>query len=204
VKNLFALILACALAMLSPAEAATTSTSTPLVSTAYTDLGAGPIYLGADGVGVVYLIGDSQPAANASGLAVQQGAGAIALQTTSHVWAKLVGPGRASAIVFSGSGITSAGGGANSAYTLASGVNAAGATTPVSGIVGASYVLACVSASWAGVSVQLQALGPDGTTYLNVGTALSANGTLGVVIGANATARLNVTGTPSGLACSIS
>ncbi len=115
-RYLFAPALLAAL-WFAPALAATTSTPTSLVSTAYTDLGAGPIYLAADGAGVVYLIGDSQPAASQDGIALQQGAGSIPLQTTSHVWAKLVGPGPASAIVSSGSGITGFGSVAQSGST---------------------------------------------------------------------------------------
>ena len=89
-------------------------------------------------------------------------------------------------------------------YGLASNINAPGTTSPVTGVLGASYVFGCVATTWNSATAQLQALGPDGATYINVGTAISANGTLGVVIGAGATVRVTVSGTPTGLYCNLS
>lgn len=91
-----------------------------------------------------------------------------------------------------------------SAYTLASNVGGAGSTTPVTGIPRGNYTYACTANNWNAATAQLQMLGPDGTTYLNIGTAISANGTLAVVLGANSSARVTVTGTPTGLYCGLS
>ena len=40
---------------------------------------------------------------------------------------------------------------------------------------GGAYQLAGVSALWGTASLQLQRLGPDGSTYTNVGTAFTSN-----------------------------
>lgn len=56
-------------------------------------------------------------------------------------------------------------------------------------------------------SVQLQVLGPDGTTYQNLGAAKTAsdtNGGTGVGLGSNAVVRATVTGTPTGLYATLS
>jgi hypothetical protein len=180
---------------------ATTSTAVSLSTSAYTDLGAGPIYLGAAGGGVIYQIADSQPALGSGSFNIQPFDAPRKIDTTAHIWA-LAPTAGAKAIVSAGSGISSTTNGA--AYTLAAGVNAAGSTTPVTGVIGGSYIFACTASNWNSATAQLQALGPDGTTWLNVGTAMSANGTQGVVIGANASVRVTVTGTPTGLNASIS
>ncbi len=49
------------------------------------------------------------------------------------------------------------------------------ATTAAFALDGGLYELAAV-ATWGGGNVQLQQLGPDGSTWLNVGTDLTANG----------------------------
>ncbi len=65
-----------------------------------------------------------------------------------------------------------------------------------------------VQGAFGGASVQLQALGPDGLTYQNIGAAKTApdtTGGTGVGLGSNATVRATITGgTPSGLYASLS
>ena len=96
------------------------------------------------------------------------------------------------------------GGGKQETLTLASNVAAAGAR-PAQMAYGGDYVF---SATWTGsATVQLQALGPDGVTYQNLGPAKTtpdANGGTGVGIGSNATVRVVVTGTPTGLYATLS
>lgn len=76
-----------------------------------------------------------------------------------------------------------------STYQLASNqaLAATTGTTPVTGVNGGSYVF---DAQFTGTSIQLQSLGSDGTTWRNVGTALTASGSTGVVLGQGATVRL--------------
>jgi len=102
------------LAMLSfaaPVPAATTTVPIALSPGAYTDLGAGPMWLGASGGGVVFQVADSQPSPASFGDVVQTGAQPVNLQTTAHVWARSVNAIGVSAIVTSGTGVTSFGGG---------------------------------------------------------------------------------------------
>jgi len=72
---------------------------------------------------------------------------------------------------------------------------------------GGDYVFS-VQGTFGGASVQLQALGPDGATYMNIGAAKTApdtTGGTGVGIGSNATVRATITGgTPSGLYATLS
>lgn len=88
------------------------------------------------------------------------------------------------------------------AYQLAS--NAApgngGSTAPVEGVAAGSYLLA-ITATWNGATIKLQTLGPDAATWLDVPSAsLTANGAIGVAVGANATLRLTATGgAPTGV-----
>jgi hypothetical protein len=93
-------------ALLSPlsVRAADTTTSVTLSSTAYTDLGAGPMYLGAGGGAVIYQIATSQPAASSAGLVEQSGDRPAYLQTTAHVWA-IAGNTGGIAVVSTGTGI---------------------------------------------------------------------------------------------------
>jgi len=70
-----------------PAEATTATTRVPLSSTTYTDLGAGPIMLGANAGEVIYQVSDSQPAANSGGYAQLPGQPPTPIRTTSHIWA---------------------------------------------------------------------------------------------------------------------
>lgn len=84
----------------------------------------------------------------------------------------------------------------NNTYTLASNQTLAGnaSTTPVTGVQGGSYIWAY---QFGGTtpSLVLETLGPDGVTYQAVGSAVTASGQTGVVIGQNATVRLrNTTG----------
>lgn len=53
--------------------------------------------------------------------------------------------------------------------------SAAGAS-PSFVLVGGRYVMFGLSADWNGGNVELQALGPDGSTFLKVGDDISANG----------------------------
>lgn len=107
-----ALVLATSLWLAAPALAATTTTPFALSTTAYTDLGAGPILLGAYGGSVQYRIDDSLPAANAPAIgSVQLGAPPVALWgVTAHVWARAATAG-VSAMVTAGSGVVGFGGG---------------------------------------------------------------------------------------------
>ena len=76
-------------------------------------------------------------------------------------------------------------------------------TDPTLGLKGGSYIWAVTATAWNGATVKLQALGPDGATYLDV-DSLTANGTKGVVIGEGATVKLAVSGgVPTGLASSL-
>lgn len=63
---------------------------------------------------------------------------------------------------------------------------------------GGDYVWS-VQGTFNGASVQLQSLGPDGTTYMNIGaakTAADTTGGTGVGLGSNATVRAVITGGP--------
>jgi len=97
-----------ALGLTAPAKAATTTASIALSPSAYTDLGAGPLMLGAAGGDVIYQIADSIPAAGSLGLSTQPFLPPANLQTSAHVWARS-GPGGASAIVTTGTGVPGAG-----------------------------------------------------------------------------------------------
>jgi hypothetical protein len=101
-------------------------------------------------------------------------------------------------------GAPTSGGGAAAAISLANNVSVTGATAVVTGAPGGSYIFAAVATTWNGASAQLQVLAPDGVKYLNVGTPLTADGSIGVVIGANASVRVLITGTPTSLSASIS
>ena len=71
-------------------------------------------------------------------------------------------------------------------------------------VYGGDYIFSVVG-TFGGASVQLQALGPDGTTYINIGTPVTASGTSGVRIGSYGVMRATVTGgTPSGISASLS
>ena len=76
-------------------------------------------------------------------------------------------------------------------YQLASNITLAGsaATTPITAVTGGSYVF---DARFGGTtpSLNLQALGADGVTWVNVGAALTAGGNVGVVIGQGASVRI--------------
>lgn len=88
-------------------------------------------------------------------------------------------------------------------YSLLSNASASG--SPVSGIVGGAYVWNVVG-TFGGATVTLQALASDGATYQDVtGASVTAGGSVGVVLGNNATVQVVVTGgTPSGLYSSLS
>ena len=95
-------------------------------------------------------------------------------------------------------------------YVLAKNVNAAGAQPAVVGVPKDSYFYTCSATTWNGASAQLQFLGPDGVTYYNFSNVVetanpgaTGGGPIGVGIGANATVRVLVTGTPTGLNCSL-
>lgn len=72
---------------------------------------------------------------------------------------------------------------------------------------GGDYIWSVVG-TFGGASVQLQALGPDGATYQNIGAAKTApdtTGGTGVGLGTNATVKAVVTGgTPTGLFATLS
>ena len=69
-----------------------------------------------------------------------------------------------------------------------SNVAASGAAAPLAG---GRYLLTAV-ATWGGGSVGVSILGPDGSTYLTVGTALTANGVAAVIELPACTAKLVV------------
>jgi len=80
---------------------------------------------------------------------------------------------------------------ASSTFTMASNVPLGATTgaTPVTGIAGGSYIF---SAIFTGTSVALQTLGPDGLTWMALSppAVLTGSGSMGVVLGNNATVRL--------------
>lgn len=80
---------------------------------------------------------------------------------------------------------------AQNVYQLATAQSLASAatTTPVTGIIGGSYIWNTVGTYSGGSQVILQSLGSDGATWQNVAT-MSASGSAGVVIGNNASVRL--------------
>ena len=100
-----------------------------------------------------------------------------------------------------------------STYQLLGVKGGAGATSTgaaVGPVVGGSYVFACIG-TIGGASLQLQVIGPDGSTWQNVGSAVTVlPSTVGVVMGSTqgsstANARVTVTGgSPSGLYCNLS
>ena len=73
---------------------------------------------------------------------------------------------------------------------------------------GGDYIWSATASSWpAGSSVQLQALGPDGSTYQNLGAAKTASDTAGgtgVGLGSNAVVRVVIAGAPVNLYASLS
>lgn len=103
-----------ALMAVSAAEAAST-VKVALSPQVYTDLGAGPMILSADGGSVVYQISDTSPVLGTSGQIEKYGDPPIQLSATSHIWGLAGGSrgGVVSAIVTSGAGVvvvTNAGG----------------------------------------------------------------------------------------------
>lgn len=56
--------------------------------------------------------------------------------------------------------------------------NAAGASSPLGplSIFGGRYQLATVASAYGSTGVQIEQLGPDGSTWLNIGSAVTANG----------------------------
>lgn len=88
-------------------------------------------------------------------------------------------------------------------YSLAADMDAIGNSPVLEDVWGASYVWS-VSGTFGGTTATLQALGPDGTTWLNV-DSMTANGSKGVVIGHKASLRLNLAGgSPANIHSSLS
>jgi len=88
-------------------------------------------------------------------------------------------------------------------YSLAVDMDAVGNSAVVEDVWGASYVWS-VSGTFGGTTATLQALGPDGTTWLDV-DSMTANGSKGVVVGHLASLRLKLAGgTPSNIYSSLS
>ena len=87
-----------------------------------------------------------------------------------------------------GTGLRPAGGSSGGSYTLAAAISLAATTggTSVTGVQTGSYIFAAV---FTGTSVKLQALGPDGSTWVDVATQ-TGSGQQGVVLGNNASVRL--------------
>lgn len=90
---------------------------------------------------------------------------------------------------------------------LANAVSAQG-NQPTTTVYGGTYVFSVMASNWNGASVQLQALGPDSTTYQNLGSPKTANDATGgtsVTLGSNSVVRVNVTGAnPTGLFATLS
>lgn len=106
----------CAVALLAPIEGkAVTTTKYALSSTAWTDLGVGPIIMSATG-SIVYAIADTTPAIPLNeGLKILSG-GSIVINTTSHVWA--MNQSSSGASVYVAPILASSGGGSGGSYTL--------------------------------------------------------------------------------------
>lgn len=102
---------------------------TALSNASYTDLGAGPLTLGATN-DIMYQIADSQPANGAVGFRWNTSSLPRDLQTTSHIWAKSMVPYTTNAITAPITASGGGGGGGGGAVTVADGSDAAeGATT---------------------------------------------------------------------------
>lgn len=87
----------------------------------------------------------------------------------------------------------------NHVYTLASNASIASGAggDAITGVKAGSYIWS-LTGTFGGATISLEALGPDGVTYVSVtGASLTANGEKGVVIGENATLRLKSTGAAS-------
>lgn len=97
--------------------------------------------------------------------------------------------------------------GVRETINLANNLTGTGAQ-PATTVFGGDYIYSVSATAFNSASVQLQATGPDGTTYQNIGTAKSASDTTGgsgVGLGSNAKVRVNITGgTPAGLYASLS
>jgi hypothetical protein len=63
------------------------TTQITLSSTAYTDLGAGPLLLAAIGGPIAYQIGASLPSATSAGYSLKTVDVPVHINTTAHVWA---------------------------------------------------------------------------------------------------------------------
>ena len=86
-------------------------------------------------------------------------------------------------------------------YTLLSNASATGSA--VGPVVGASYEW-CSTGTFGGATLALQALGPDGATYMQIASQTAA-GCTGVVLGQNAQVKVTVTGgSPTALYSSLS
>lgn len=140
-KTLY-LALAMLLATVSLALPATTTTPVALSTTAYTDLGAGPIALGAANNQILYQITDSQPAASAPGNVQEPGDPPAWIATSSHVWA--IGSAAGSrALVTAGTGITSAGNSGTPTQTTVS--VATSSTTVLAASTATTFLKLCVA-----------------------------------------------------------
>lgn len=85
-KRFFAALLAAALALAAPASATVSTTPVTLTTSAWTDLGAGPMRIFPTGAGGAwYQIADAQPSLASAGLPID--GPALDVQTSSHVWA---------------------------------------------------------------------------------------------------------------------
>ena len=172
-----ALALALAVFGVAPSLAATATTTVALSQTAYTDLGAGPMLLGANGGAVIYQVADSQPATPTAGLLQQSGDPPVFVQTSSHVWAIASGPNNINAIVSLGTGIT-VGGGSGGAVTQATspwvvgGLGTAGA--PSGGVVSVQGVAGGIAQPVSNASLPLPA---GASTSANQTSVQSAPGT---------------------------
>lgn len=94
-------------------------------------------------------------------------------------------------------------GGPGPKYTLVTGdtLVAGTPTETEADVIDGSYLLSLVASDWNGATIKLRYLGPDGVTWLDAlaadgvtAAALTANGTIGVVVGSGASLHLIASG----------
>lgn len=136
---------------LSSQAFAVSTTVTALSNSVWTDLGAGPMQLGATG-SVVYVISDAAPS-NTVGIGLYvPNEGTFPIQTTSHVWASLTDQARQGSAIYSP--IISWGGGTTN-FTWPGSAALTNYGTAPTGTVPAvnAYVTNSPTLSWPGTSV---------------------------------------------------
>lgn len=128
--------------------------------------------------------------------------GAAVISTSTLANGVIVGADQGAVCLPVKEGMTISGVSKGQGYAMAANANlvAGVATAPVTDMPGATYILTVTAATWAGATLTLQELGPDGATWLNsidqAGSpvAFTQNGRKGVVVGEGAWMRLLPTG----------